>query len=81
MSNQIWEVRMGDSINRKAHTNIYNVRAETLLEAVGKAVAMEKAWCDQMTEDEGEDFTPSEPVFVHWLCELSEGPPNGSTVD
>lgn len=68
---------MGDNVNRRAVVNTYSVRADTLIEAVDKAIAMEKAWCEDMTESEGEEFTPSAPVSVLFMCELSKGPPGG----
>ena len=68
----IWTVKMADNVNRRAVMNTYNVRAKSLREAVDKAEKLEKAFTAEMTESEGETFTPAEPMSVDFVCELDD---------
>ena len=67
MSDKIWEVKMTD------HGNIWNVRDESLLGAVDKAIKMEKKFTADTSKEleEGEDeIAPGEPRSAELICSV-----------
>ena len=72
MKTKVWEVQMGNMAFPAARTSTKNVCATTLNEAISKANKIEREFCSQMSEDEGEKFTPDKAISVLFLCELDD---------
>ncbi len=72
MKTKVWEVKMGNLEFPAAATSSRNVCATTLRDAVSKAEKVERELCTQLSEDEGEKFTPDKAIAVHFLCELDD---------
>ena len=72
MKTKVWQVKMGNMTFPKVTTNTMNVRAATLRNAISKAEKSEKAFCDQMVEDEGEKVMADKAIAVEFLCELDD---------
>ncbi len=72
MKTKVWEVKMGDVNFPNAVSSTKNVCATTLSRAITKANKIEREFCAQLSQDEGEKFTPDKAVSVLFLCELDD---------
>ncbi len=72
MKTKVWEVKMGSSDFPSAVSSVRNVCATTLSKAISKANRIEREFCAELSEDEGEKFVPERAVSVLFLCELDD---------
>ena len=70
MSNLVWNITMSDNPSRRSIMNSYNVRADSLVEAVNKAIKLEEKFASDLAHEEDETIESAEPLSVKLLCEI-----------